>query len=130
MASPRKTTIKDWPRIYQRLKKMRLAHDDERIHPESVHHALRLVDHLGGHHGALAGADFGNKMAAVGRADDGAAKRHDAIGAVPVENHVIARREQPFEAILEPDDNPAQFLRRERDSAQHGIQAGAVASTG
>ena len=31
MASPRKTTIKDWPRIYQRLKKMRFAHDDERI---------------------------------------------------------------------------------------------------
>ena len=73
--------------------------------------------------GAIAGADFRDEMSAICRADDRSAARHDAGGAAAIEDHVISRREETFEAVEKSENFPAQFFRREDDSAQHGVQA-------
>ena len=49
---------------------------------------------------------------------------------LPIENNVIAGRQQSFEAVTKSDDFPAQFFRGEDDAAQNRIQSGAIAATG
>ena len=74
--------------------------------------------------------DLGDEMSAIRRADHGAAARHDAAGAAPIEHHEIARRQQALEAIEKTEHLEAEFLARERHAAQDGVQARAIAATG
>ena len=46
------------------------ADDDERLDLQPIEDLARLLDHLRGDDRALAGADLGDKMAAIGRADN------------------------------------------------------------
>ncbi len=69
------------------------ADDDERFHVELVQNFFRARDHVAGNYRAISGADFGDEVAAIGRADDGSAQRHDSFGALAIEHDVIARRQ-------------------------------------
>ena len=66
----------------------------------------------------ITGANLGNKMTAIGRADDRAAKRHDSVNALAIENNMIARWKKSFESVTKTNHFPAEFLRREHNAAQ------------
>ncbi len=105
------------------------ADDDERFDVLSSQDFPGILDDFGRHHGPVPRADFGHEMSAIGRADNRAAQRHDAIGAVAIQNRIIARRKESFEAIAESDYFPAEFFGRQHDAAQHGVKTGAIAAT-
>src|SRR5437764_1158090 len=69
-------------------------------------------------------------MAAVRRADDRPAKRHDAFGAFAIEHDIIAGRQQTFEAIAESDHFPAELFSGEDDAAKDGVKPGAIPAAG
>ena len=75
-------------------------------------------------------AYFRDKMPAIGRADNGAAARHDPAGGPAIQNDVIAGWKQAFETIYEAEDFEIELLRRERNAAQNRVQTGAIAAAG
>ena len=62
--------------------------DDERLHPQPVENRARLRDDFRRNDRAIARAHFGHKMSAVGRPEDGAAERHDAVGSAAIEDQM------------------------------------------
>ena len=89
-----------------------------------------LRDYFRGNDRAVAGADLGDEVSTIGRADDGAAQSHDSIGAFPVQDDVISRWKESFKSITKAEDFPAKFLGGEHNSAQDGVKSRAIATTG
>src|SRR5207248_9812115 len=104
------------------------ADDDEAVNAQPFQNIARIGDHFLRDFDAIARSDFRDEMPAIRRADDGAAARHDAGGSFAIEDDVISRRQQTFEAIQEPEDFPAQLFRGQDDTAQDGVQAGTIAA--
>ena len=102
------------------------ADDDERADLEMAQGGLGFFDDVRGHHGGLAVADFGDEVTFVGGAEDGAAELHDADRLRGIEHHVIAGRQQPFEAVAEADDLPAELARGADDAVDDRVQSGAI----
>ena len=67
-------------------------------------------------------------MSAVGRADDGAAERHDSFRAFAIKHLVIARRKQSLEAVKETEHVPTEFRGGEHDATQHRVKTGTIAA--
>jgi hypothetical protein len=100
-------------------------------------HYLKLIQYLlgagndvCGHNGPVTGANLGNKMAAICRADDRAAKRHDSGNALAIEDNMIARWKKSFESVTKTNYFPAKFLRREHNPAQNCVKSRAIATAG
>ena len=72
-------------------------------------------------------ADDRDEMPFVDGAENGAAQLGDAGRLDRVEHHVVARWQQPFEAVPETDDIPAELVRGSGDAVNDRVQAGAVA---
>ena len=99
---------------------------DQRTDFEVAKGVLGFIDDFNRHLGHIAFADFGNEVAFVGGAEDGAAELHDADGLFRIEHHVIARRQQTFEAIAEANDLPAESLGGTDDAVDDRIESGAI----
>ena len=97
------------------------ADDNECSYSNVPEDLFSLLDYFWGHGCAIARANFPYEMPAICRPDDGAAQCHNSIGAFMVENDVIPRREEPFESIAKTNDFPAEFFRREHDTAQNSV---------
>ena len=69
-------------------------------------------------------------MAAVGRADNRAASRHDPGRALPIEEHEISGRKQALEAVEKSKHFPTELFRREDDAAKDRVQARTIAAAG
>ena len=78
----------------------------------------------------IARADFRNKMAAIGCADNRAAQRHDSVHCLPIENDVIAGRKKAFKSIAKTNHFPAELVRCEHYAAQNRVKPRAIATTG
>jgi hypothetical protein len=68
------------------------SYDDQRFDLKLAQDFFCVFDHMCRHNGAITGAGFPHKMAAIRRADDGATQRHDSINAFTVEDDVITGR--------------------------------------
>ena len=106
------------------------ADDDEGFNIELVQNFFRARDHFACNNCAIARADFGDEMAAIGCADYCSAKRHDSFGAFAIEHDVITGRQQSFEAVAEADYFPTKFFTSEDDAAQNCVQPGAIPAAG
>ena len=104
--------------------------DDERFDVQFLQNFFRTRDDFARDDCAIAGADFGDKMAAIGRANDRSPERHDALGAFAIEHDVISGWQQAFEAIAESDYFPAKLFAGENDAAKNSIEPGAIAAAG
>src|SRR6266705_2903636 len=69
-------------------------------------------------------------MAAISSTKNRAAQRHDSVHSLPIENHVIARREQAFKAISKTNHFPAELIRCQHYGAQNRIKPRTVATAG
>src|SRR5438552_5010858 len=106
------------------------ADDDERFDAEFVQNFFRARDDFARDDCTITGADFGDKMTAVGRSDDCSAQRHDAFSAFAIEHDVIARRQQTFEAVAESNYFPAEFFAGEDDTPQYSVESGTIPAAG
>src|SRR5882724_3909182 len=104
------------------------AYDYESVDFERPQHFARIRDDVGSNVPEIAGPNLDDEMSAIGCADDRSAARHDAGSIAALEDFVIARRQQTFEAVEETDYFPTQFVSGENDSAYDCVQAGAVAA--
>jgi hypothetical protein len=82
------------------------------------------------HNRPIAGTDFGNKMAAIRRADDRAAQSHDSVNALAIKYDMIAGRKKSFESVTKTNYFPPEFLRREYHASQNRVKSGAIATAG
>src|SRR6266542_1514807 len=105
-------------------------YNDQSFHAELIQNPPGMLDYFCRNDGALACADFGDKMATVGGTDDCASQGHDSINALPIENHVIAGWKKSFESITKTDHLPPKPFRCEHHSAQDRIQSRAIATAG
>src|SRR5882724_7085254 len=69
-------------------------------------------------------------MAAIGGTKNCPAQRQDSLHSLPIENHVIARREQAFKAISKTNHFPAELIRCQHYGAQNRIKPRTVATAG
>ena len=106
------------------------ADDDERFHPQILQLLLRGRDDLRRDLHGISRAYFRHKMPAIGRAENGAAARHDPAGTAAIQDDVLAGWKQPFETILKADDFEVELLRRESDAAKDCVQTRTVAAAG
>mgnify|MGYP003693802601 CR=1 FL=1 len=58
------------------------------------------------------------------------AQRHDSVHSLPIENDVIARRQQPFKAIAKTNHFPAELVRCQHYGAQNRIKPRTIATAG
>src|SRR6267378_5330584 len=86
------------------------ANYDQRLYLKLIQNLLGARNDVCRHNGPVTGANLGNKMAAIYRADDRAAKRHDSGNALAIENSMIARWKKSFESVTKPNYFPAKFL--------------------
>src|SRR2546426_1790304 len=89
-----------------------------------------MLDYLRGNNGALPGAHLRDEVTAIRRADDRASQRHDFVGALSIENDMIARWKETFESVAKTGHLPAEFFCCEHDSAQNCVQSRAITTTG
>ena len=106
------------------------ADADERAHAEVVERLLGLVDDRLRDQRLFAEALLGDEAAAVGRADDRAADRHDALSIFQGENLVVHGREEALIAVNKAEYFPAQGVGGSDGGADHGVEAGTVAAAG
>src|SRR5207247_7563838 len=78
----------------------------------------------------IARAGFCNEMAAISGTKNRSAQRHDSVHSLPIENDVIARRQQAFKAIAKTNHFPAELIRCQHYGAQNRIKPGTVATAG
>src|SRR4029077_13425956 len=69
-------------------------------------------------------------MAAIGGTKNCPAQRHDSVHSLPIENDVIARRQQAFKAITKTNHFPTELVRCEHYGAQNRIKPGTIATAG
>ena len=63
-------------------------------------------------------------MAAIGGTENCPAQRHDSVHSLPIENDVIARRQQAFKSIAKTNHFPAELVRCQHYGAQNRIKPG------
>ena len=73
---------------------------------------------------------FRNEMAAIGGTKNRPAQRHDSVHSLPIENDVIARRQQAFKSIAKTNHFPAELVRCEHHGAQNRIKPGTIPTAG
>src|SRR5581483_8636327 len=106
------------------------TNNDQRFYSKLVQYFLSSGNNLGWHNGPVPGTNFGDKMAAIGRAENRASQRHNAVGALTIQDHVVARWKESFESISETDHFPAELFRGQHHAAQNCVQPRAIAATG
>ena len=90
------------------------ANDDQRLHAEVLQNLPGVCNALCRDDCPIARADFGNEMAAIGCTENCPAQRHDSVHSLPIENDVIARRQQAFKAVAKTNHFPAELIRCQR----------------
>ena len=98
--------------------------------PRSSRIFLASAMHLCRNDCPIARADFCNEMAAIGGTNNRPAQRHDSVHSLPIENDVIAGRQQAFKAIAKTNHFPAELIRRQHYGAQNRIKPRTVATAG
>src|SRR5439155_5319294 len=106
------------------------ADNDQRPYLKLIQYLLGTCNDVLRHNRPIAGADFGNKMAAIRRADDRAAQRHDSVNALAIEDDMIAGRKKSFESVSKTNYFPPKFLRRQYRASQNRVKSGAIATAG
>src|SRR6267378_2097906 len=106
------------------------ADNDQRPYLQFIQYLLGACNDILRHNRPIAAADFGNKMAAICGADDGAAQSHDSVNALAIDNDMIAGRKKSFESVTKTNYFPAEFLRRQHHAAQDRVKSGAIATAG
>src|SRR4030095_11271361 len=106
------------------------ADNDQRLYLKLVQDLLSPCNDVRRHDAPIAGADLGDKMTAIRRANDRAAQRHDPVDAFAIENDMIAGRKKSFESVTKTNYFPAEFLRREYHAAQDRVKSRAIATAG
>ena len=69
-------------------------------------------------------------MAAIGGTKNCPAQRHDSVHSLPIENDVIARRQQAFKSVAKTNHFPAELVRCQHYGAQNRIKPGTIATAG
>src|SRR5438477_2712736 len=69
-------------------------------------------------------------MAAISGTKNCSAQRHDSVHSLPIQNDVIARRQQAFKAIAKTNHFPAELIRCQHYGAQNRIKPRTVAPAG
>src|SRR5262249_55421997 len=103
---------------------------DQCANIEIIENFLRSGYDILRHDCTVTGSNLCHKMTAVRCANNGASERHDPSRVLPIQNHVIARREQSLEPIAESNALPTELVGSEHDTAQHRIQSRAIATAG
>ena len=106
------------------------ADEDQAVDAQPGKNLAGVLHGLGRDADLVARADLADEMALVGSAEDRAALRHDERGRMAVEDPVVARLQEAFEAVDEPDDFPVEFVGGAHDAADDGVEAGAVTAAG
>jgi hypothetical protein len=104
--------------------------NDQRPYLQLIQYLLGPCSNILRHNRPIAGTDFGNKMAAICGADDGAAQRHDSVNALAVDNDMIAGRKKSFESVTKTHYFPAEFLRSQYHASRDRVKSGAIATAG
>src|SRR6266516_8142974 len=89
------------------------ADNDQRPYLKLIQYLLRACNDVFRDNRPIASTDFGNEMAAIRRADDRAAQRHDPVNALAIEDNMIAGRKKSFESVTKTNYFPPEFLRRQ-----------------
>ena len=106
------------------------ANDDQRLHAEVLQDLPGVCNALCRKDCPIARADFCNEMAAIGGTKNRPAQRHDSGHSLPIENDVIARRQQAFKAIAKTNHFPSELIRCQHYGAQNRIKPRTVATAG
>ena len=106
------------------------ANNDQRLHAEVLQDLPGICNDLCRNDCPIARAGFCNEMAAIGGTENCPAQRHDSVHSLPIENDVIARRQQAFKAIAKTNHFPAELVRCEHYGAQNRIKPGTIATAG
>jgi hypothetical protein len=69
-------------------------------------------------------------MAAISCTKNCPAQRHDSVHSLPIENDVIARRQQAFKAIAKTKHFPTELVRCEHYGAQNRIKPRTIPAAG
>src|SRR5438874_5119837 len=106
------------------------ANNDQRSHPEVFQDRSGVRDDLCRNYCSITRAGLRNEMAAIGSTENRSSKGHDSVYGLPIENDVIARRQQAFKAIAKPNHFPSKLVRCQYYGAQNRVEPGTIATAG
>ena len=79
---------------------------------------------------ALAAIAARDELAFVDGAEEGSPEVHDACGGAAIQDDMSRWREETLKAVLKANQLPAEFFGGAAGGAEHGVEAGAVATAG
>jgi hypothetical protein len=106
------------------------ADGDESVDAEFPQRVARLIDDFGWNASAGAFADLGDKMAAIGGSEDGAAELHDACSAADIEDLRVVRSEKSLVSVVKTNHFPVAIGGGADDAAKHRVEPGAISTAG
>ncbi len=106
------------------------ANGHQRGNAQRFHAGLRRLHQFLGELARFAVAGLGGKLAAIGRAENGATAHEQAVERLVIQHAIALRRQQTVVAAKDAEGFPAALGGGFGDGADHGVQAGTVAATG
>src|SRR6476620_6582062 len=106
------------------------ANNDQRPHAELLQDLPGVCNDLCRNDCPVACTDFCSKMTAIGGPKNCPAERHDSVHSLPIENDVIAWRQQAFKPIAKTNHFPAELVGCQHYAAQNCIKSRTIATAG
>src|SRR6476659_1578864 len=106
------------------------ANNDQRSHAELLQDLPGLCNNLCRSDCPIACPDFCSEMAAISGTKNCPAERHDSVHSLPIENDIIAWRQQAFKPIAKTNHFPAELVRCQHYAAQNCVKSRTIATAG